>query len=796
MSEGVKLDIYELSLYALLHDVGKPFIRLCKRALENIEEVDKVLERNILAITNAKSLNEIFLQGHDKVSREIIKFLLVKSPNEKMLEFIRDILRKADSLAAAERGYETDYKVLFEKIKEAKVLEEISKRTKINFNYHTSPLLSPLWLLFISKYRDGVGPKSLIGYSWDSERASKEIIKKLKDFVLALESVNVDKIVASEATLLNEIKDVNLWFPIKPLTPDYIRELDTLRYEDSCALSSYSSVVSQFIKLLTNLRSLLTDSYGSLGSVPRGLVDTVLYILKSTVLFVPSAIFGSIVPDISLFSHSKAVAAYASALAISDKLRLLVIDANNIQEFISAPIKSAAASRQLRGRSLLVDLALDSLGHYALEVFNELPEANILISEGGALDIVVPNVNVEDNVEKIVKVSENLSKELGGELGFTVAYSEPLSVDEAFFIPFLKGSSEGFPKISKNLMRSLNIAKVIRKSRSLGKLGLPRAYDSLTLEPLFGEYLEINEEIKKYADTIAGPDKLAIGDVIGKVTHLSLVLGTTARNLISIISLHLSRKTENTVEPYSEMVSALMKEIGKKLGKNLGEEYRDYKLLYKGKASGIPFRISVGIIPLLSTGTVYLTISLDKPEPYDPSEPVDIKNVMLITGFILEGTVLKALETVLKQFSDAKIKLRVKIINSPAKFLPDPVEDRSSYEFFKNTLKKLVKIGVYDVGFGFKFMNTYHPVKVDKEGNISLISLDEYGIISLVKIDLDGFGEVRTLMSFSPSRLITLSDIVNTIISGKAYLTVIKYAKDLSENELRNFDVIRHNAIW
>jgi hypothetical protein len=46
-------------------------------------------------------------------------------------------------------------------------------------------------------------------------------------------------------------------------------------------------------------------------------------------------------------------------------------------------------------------------------------------------------------------------------------------------------------------------------------------------------------------------------------------------------------------------------------------------------------------------------------------------------------------------------------------------------------------------------------------------------------MDADMFGEVRALYSMSPSRLVTLSDLVNTVIAGKAYLKAVKIAKNL-----------------
>jgi CRISPR/Cas system-associated protein Cas10 (large subunit of type III CRISPR-Cas system) len=67
--------------------------------------------------------------------------------------------------------------------------------------------------------------------------------------------------------------------------------------------------------------------------------------------------------------------------------------------------------------------------------------------------------------------------------------------------------------------------------------------------------------------------------------------------------------------------------------------------------------------------------------------------------------------------------------------------------------------------------------------NGSLVDLDEYDIIAMAKIDGDQIGEVRSLLSLSPSRLITFSDLLTLNVVGKLHLYLLemsgKYGSDV-----------------
>ncbi|MEM3979952.1 MAG: hypothetical protein QXF79_01685, partial [Ignisphaera sp.] len=218
---------------------------------------------------------------------------------------------------------------------------------------------------------------------------------------------------------------------------------------------------SYLINGLSNVRKL----YG--GSVGRGAIDSILDVLKSSSALVPSAIYWSLLPDISLYSHSKLVAAYTACRQLSSKVRWLVIDANNIQKFISSPIVAAAASRVIRGRSLLVELSLDSLANYALELFGSLTRANVVISEGGTLDLVVPDLHdINARMAKLKGIAKELSRFLGGGLGFTIAVSDTFEIKNTRFhdtvtaiIEGKKAGDGGFWRVLEDVRYRLAVEK-------------------------------------------------------------------------------------------------------------------------------------------------------------------------------------------------------------------------------------------------------------------------------------------------------------------------------------------------
>jgi len=827
--------LYNLSIYALLHDIGKPILRFARRYSLEKTKLSVVADRAKEAIESlfAESIEAIASKRHDEISERVVNYMLGVSLDEKDKKYFNFIISAADALAASERGLEPVRHDFMVEVQRA-VAEEVKARAGLPYSYTHEhvPMLSTTWLLLKMGYINSVGLQNIsTGASgrWSGVNARREVAEKifypLQD---AIERGDRGAVTKALVDMLTELAQEPLWIPVRPLLPREVVELRAYSLREAMENTSYSEIVLLLLHMLKKARSIYSSSH----STTRGFVDTIESILKATTTLVPSAIYWSLVPDISLYSHSKLVTALATAsqLGREGRLRLLVIDANNIQGFIAAPVKAAAASRVMRGRSLLLELLLDALSDYALMLFGGMPQANVLVSEGGTIDILVPDL--EDFGERVKKLRETgfeLSKYLGGLVGFTVAYSEPFRVEDASFQRAVKAlkqgsSSASFIDVINSLSQSLAVEKARSGSRAeLAEVGGVIArdteiedFDTLTGEPVFRDSdkdpfklaipRELSEDLKNYVSTISG-EKLEPGNTITTSTHLSLAIGTASRELIAILSIHVYRHEQGIVVPDGEALEAIYRGLHEKL--KVGADVAGPLLI---KSTQEMYSEYIAFAPLKPVGALHILVSLPlrRAGIHDVEDPEFVDPLYEATYRIV-GSVLSHLDSVLNSIdlSSRSVRIKIRFVNAPHLFIfteaiaslytgfSSNIVQRLSegLDELSKAVSKLIRRGA-DVVFSFTLLGLYHPAKyvVGGGGGISdvkLVDLDEFGIIAVAKMDADMFGEVRALYSMSPSRLVTLSDLVNTVIAGKAYLKAVKIAKNLIVNgEKCNLDVI------
>lgn len=163
------------------------------------------------------------------------------------------------------------------------------------------------------------------------------------------------------------------------------------------------------------------------------LYDTLYALMERWTCRVSSAGYG-FTPDISLFDHSRVVAAYADCLAESDNPEnpFLVIegDVSGIQSFIyrlANPTEGdqKKSSKTLRGRSLYITLLSDSIADYILKKLG-LFKVHLLMNGGGHFHILLPNTTENRNsvldIER--EINRWLIKEFRGGLGLVMASAE------------------------------------------------------------------------------------------------------------------------------------------------------------------------------------------------------------------------------------------------------------------------------------------------------------------------------------------------------------------------------------
>lgn len=160
-------------------------------------------------------------------------------------------------------------------------------------------------------------------------------------------------------------------------------------------------------------------------SKPLGFINRALSVIERYTWCIPSA--ANVVPDISLFDHSKTTAAIASCLfwpeTENDKPFLLVAgDLTGIQKYIYGIRQGAGGlARRLRARSFKVDVYLVLVSLAILERLG-LPLTQRLICAGGKFHLLLPNAaetrSTLNDVRK--EVAQWLFSESSGEVGFAL----------------------------------------------------------------------------------------------------------------------------------------------------------------------------------------------------------------------------------------------------------------------------------------------------------------------------------------------------------------------------------------
>ena len=135
----------------------------------------------------------------------------------------------------------------------------------------------------------------------------------------------------------------------------------------------------------------------------RTFANTLTYLLEKYASRIPAST--QHLPDVSLFDHSKMVAALAISLfdfckdrsfevipGKDEKPYLLVGgDLSGIQRFIYGIIARGAA-KNLKGRSFYIELLMNNVVHTLLEEL-DLFDANVVYSSGGKFYLIAPNTN-------------------------------------------------------------------------------------------------------------------------------------------------------------------------------------------------------------------------------------------------------------------------------------------------------------------------------------------------------------------------------------------------------------------
>ncbi len=253
-------------------------------------------------------------------------------------------------------------------------------------------------------------------------------------------------------------------YPLKELTPENIfpAERDEFRtIDDEKVAEEYRSLFFNFVDALERLHHRET--------LPLWFehFDSLLMIYAS---HIPAATVGRVVPDVSLYDHSRITSAIATALylyhsatdsmeikAINDektkKFLLITGDLYGIQDFIfsTGGATGRNSAKLLRGRSFLVSLFVDLAADMVCRALG-LPFVSTVLNAAGKFTVIAPNT--EEALERLKETEREINdwfvRQFYGETTIGISYVE--AAPEDF-------TQERFPTLWERLQRGLERKK-------------------------------------------------------------------------------------------------------------------------------------------------------------------------------------------------------------------------------------------------------------------------------------------------------------------------------------------------
>ncbi|MCI9247276.1 MAG: type III-A CRISPR-associated protein Cas10/Csm1 [Clostridia bacterium] len=222
----------------------------------------------------------------------------------------------------------------------------------------------------------------------------------------------------------------------------YKYDLDDLNddYKINIPKKFETVTIGKYIKIKEELKRVLTG-YNFQKDNPNSLI----YILKNLLSYVPSSTNIAQFADISLYEHLKLTAGLASCMYLyckeksnmdykskyylnvnSDEKEYIIssIDLSGVQKFIYT-ITATGAAKMLKARSFYLELLMENIIDEILEKL-ELTRANVIYSGGAHSYLLLPNTNFTKEILEQAKVNFNnwLINKFGIELSIIISYIE------------------------------------------------------------------------------------------------------------------------------------------------------------------------------------------------------------------------------------------------------------------------------------------------------------------------------------------------------------------------------------
>jgi len=801
------------ALRGLLHDVGK-IIQRAARSEEQMRIIVSNAERAIERMCSSDSECQSIVEDAKSVLSELARELLevyrrsgASTPRHEDLSeavlnvvlsrlgigfggkhIISEAIKRADSVAASERGLGPLYSSLSARERED-LFNEYRKKTFAS-EVNVVPMATPLWVLLLTSYvkQVGVGKKFSADLRRDVEGSwLGDAIRDLRRCSDAKQCRDVLNSIAERVrkALINSRE--RLWFPTRPLSWfDAVNGNPVVLYSfyEAMNRSAYPVIAVELLRDLAialAVYSRLVELYGAYG-----FEETLSDILRRCALFVPAAVFGAIVPDTSLYSHSRVTAAIAIALRRSgDSYGVLKIDLGGIQRFVSRVASYKLASKAMRGRSALINLLQRATLNYAARLF-ETCELCSVTRESGVLTLIVPDSDAERRVSKLEEVVARASLlEFHADLSFAVAYEGGVKATNLFF-------GGDFAHVLDRLDRKLAVAKARRHRRIAAEALQARCVESrVRMDALSKEMvcldesspassieralgLEVTSSVLESRDlAVMAPEAFSEGDYVSAITHRALALGSAMRNAVLVIEIYTYSYGEDGLpEPYEKGVYEILDSYRAVAG------FDQKLLLHRDRVNGL----DVALVPIPTLGALYAVYSDHRsPALFKDREALEqvLENALEVALGHVKEVLRRVRDSLAKE--GAELWVRIEILNVPelvpALMIRKHRMVRAVAEEARSILKR--------ISLGFRFANTYMPSEK--------IGPDLWGpktiekscrVMAIAKIDGDKVGSIVSLLAVSPSKLATLSDLVYYAFSCLAMASIYREAASGRDREV------------
>lgn len=739
MNEWSKQDL--ASLYGLLHDIGKPLIRLYWIMKEESISDERIIGEIRSSAVNAGELGQDEAPGFENFARRLIRQIIETKTHESAWKYMINTIglqpdellnnliviatRYADWESASERTATTDI---------------------LGIKHYNSPFLSPF------------GLASYIGLTTHDtvklnlrENCESPIVRTMRKCSPVGSRACESRLKSRLETLgkgedLKGLAEAPIWHPVIPIrwarnSRDYWARSLREAQKSNSYIEVNASLLSGLYRIIKN--AVISASSGLRFDINQSL--TAVY--RRSLLFVPSAVYSGhgkiVLPELSLYAHSRVVAGLSAAITVSLEgmgapcFRIASLDLTGIQRYISNHRSVSAAAKALRGRSLIVELAQRAAVKYILDRVG-LPWTGVFLYEGGNASVIIPCIPDTGSVARDLEAA--FRKEFKGKLGVVVGFTRELQISRK-----TKGLSRyeynpddpvSFISIMSTLFRNLSVRKYNVESTQLDVISPGRlAYDPFTDESIEEDYyVDYNDlcenanDYETYWRQLAGDDGYSLivnAGGLSRDSYRALVAGSSLLNALAIIELY-TNNCKDTMRLHANIANSLF-----------GHPSRRFVKIDEHKAR-------IGMIDFQHLNAAYIIISSSKQEDRWP----------------LILSILNIISKEIKKLS-CNVNIVISTINSTEDFLPEDNVAREITEYLKDSKAS--------IAFDWLAINTNYPINKDTKEIMNLDDAAPTGLIGLVKMDADSMGGIMSFMSSSPSKLATASEILSVTLGLLGY---------------------------